>query len=49
MRRDHATWAVRLGVVVSLPSYRHSIPKDRTPTRRRIERRGVHRIPSREP
>jgi hypothetical protein len=49
MRRDLALWAVRRGVVVSLPWHVAADPKIGHTTSRRIERRGVHRIPPRRP
>ena len=49
MRRDIAIWAVRRSVVVSLPRHVAADPKISHTTSRRIERRGVHRIPPRRP
>jgi hypothetical protein len=49
MRRDLALWAVRRGVVVSLPSHAPAGLSANHHAPRRIERRGVHRIPPRRP
>jgi hypothetical protein len=49
MRQDHAIWTVRPGVVVSLPLLVPVDPKIDRSAKGRIERRGVHRIPPREP